>query len=47
MVVLSRNYLNNTQYKYLNNDESDPDNKTLDYKSGEGDIRLRYEGTVI
>ena len=47
MVVLSRNYLNNTQYKYLNNDESDPDNKTYDYQSGEGDIRLRYERTVV
>ena len=47
MVVLSRNYLNNTQYKYLNNDDSDPDNKTYDYDSGEGDIRLRYERTVV
>jgi hypothetical protein len=47
MVVLSRNYLNNTQYKYLNNDESDPANKTFDYQSGEGDIRLRYERTVV
>lgn len=47
MVVLSRNYLNNTQYKYLNNDDSNPANKTYDYQSGEGDIRLRYERTVI
>jgi hypothetical protein len=47
MVVLSRNYLNNTQYKYLDNDESDPSNKIFDYKSGEGDIRLRYERTVV
>jgi hypothetical protein len=47
MVVLSRNYLNNTQYKYLNNDESDINNKTYDYQSGEGDIRLRYERTVV
>jgi hypothetical protein len=47
MVVLSRNYLNNTQFKYLNNDDSDPDNLTFDYKSGEGDIRLRYERTVV
>jgi len=47
MIVLSRNYLNNTQFKYLNNDDSDPDNKTLDYNSGEGDIRLRYERTVV
>ena len=47
MVVLSRNYLNNTQYKYLNNDDSDPANQIFDYKSGEGDIRLRYESTYI
>lgn len=47
MLVLSRNYLNNTQFKYLNNDDSDPGNKILDYNSGEGDIRLRYERTVV
>jgi len=47
MLVLSRNYLNNTQFKYLNNDDTNPDNLTYDYKSGEGDIRLRYESTVI
>ncbi|MDF1560178.1 MAG: TonB-dependent receptor [Bacteroidales bacterium] len=47
MVVLSRNYLNNTQYKYLDNNDSDPDNKIFDYQSGEGDIRLRYERTVV
>jgi hypothetical protein len=47
MLVISRNYLNNTQYKYLNNDESDPANKTYDYQSGEGDIRSRYERTVV
>ncbi|NLE34250.1 MAG: TonB-dependent receptor [Bacteroidales bacterium] len=47
MFVLSRNYLNNTQFKYLNNDDSDPANKTYDYQSGEGDIRLRYERTVV
>jgi len=47
MFVLSRNYLNNTQFKYLNNDDSNPDNKTYDYQSGEGDIRLWYERTVV
>lgn len=47
MFMLSRNYLNNTQFKYLNNDDSNPDNKTYDYQSGEGDIRLRYERTVV
>ncbi|MCJ7821426.1 MAG: carboxypeptidase-like regulatory domain-containing protein, partial [Bacteroidales bacterium] len=42
MLVLSRNYLNNTQFKYLDNIETDV-NRILDYNSGEGDIRLRYE----
>ena len=46
MVVLSRNYLNNKEIKYQDNIESDA-NKTLDYTSGEGDIRLRYEGTRV
>ncbi len=45
MIVLSRNYLNNTQYKYADNVENEG-NKILDYQSGEGDIRLRYEGNV-
>ncbi len=45
MLVLSRNYLNNNQFKYLNNVETDV-NRILDYKSGEGDIRLRYEGLI-
>jgi len=44
--VLSRNYLNNSQYKYLNNIETDA-NKTLNYLSGEGEIKVRYERTVI
>jgi hypothetical protein len=44
--VLSRNYLNNSQYKYINNIES-PDNKILDYLSGEGEIKARYERTII
>jgi hypothetical protein len=44
--VLSRNYLNNTQYKYINNIEVDS-NKVLDYLSGEGDIKARYEKTII
>ena len=43
--VLSRNYLNNLQYKYLNNIKSDS-NKLLDYLSGEGEIKLRYERTI-
>ncbi len=44
--VLSRNYLNNTQYKYMNNVEVDS-NKVLDYLSGEGEIKARYEKTII
>ena len=45
MLVLSRNYLNNIQFKYLDNIEVQA-NKLLDYRSGEGDIRLRYEGNM-
>ncbi len=44
--VLSRNYLNNSQYKYRNNIEADT-NKVLDYLSGEGEIKSRYERTII
>ena len=44
--VLSRNYLNNTQYKYEDNIEADT-NKVLDYFSGEGEIKARYERTII
>jgi hypothetical protein len=44
--VLSRNYLNNTQYKYFNNVESDT-NKILDYQSGEGEIKARYERIIL
>jgi outer membrane receptor for ferrienterochelin and colicin len=44
--VLSRNYLNNSQQKYLNNAEADT-NKLLDYLSGEGEIKARYERTII
>lgn len=44
--VLSRNYLNNSQYKFRNNIEADT-NKTLDYLSGEGEIKARYERTIL
>jgi outer membrane receptor for ferrienterochelin and colicin len=44
--VLSRNYLNNSQYKFLNNVEADT-NKTLDYLSGEGEIKARYERIIL
>jgi len=42
-LVLSRNMLSNKQYKYLNNDESNADNKTIDYSSFEIENKLRYE----
>lgn len=42
-LVASRNYLDNRQYKYLENDESSPDNKIFDYKSTEAENKLRYE----
>jgi hypothetical protein len=43
--VVSRNHLNNTSYKYINNDESKPENKILDYNSQEIENKLRYEVT--
>ena len=44
--VLSRNYLNNSQYKYLDNVKTDS-NRLLDYLSGEGEIKARYERTIL
>ncbi|MCX6301470.1 MAG: TonB-dependent receptor [Bacteroidia bacterium] len=44
--VLSRNYLNNSQYKYAGNVEADT-NKILDYLSGEGEIKSRFERTIL
>ncbi|MEE4114860.1 MAG: TonB-dependent receptor [Marinilabiliaceae bacterium] len=40
--ILSRSYLNNKQYKYLGNTEVESD-KLLDFKSGEGENKFRYE----
>ena len=40
--ILSRSYLNNNQYKYLGNTEVESD-KLLDFKSGEGENKFRYE----
>jgi hypothetical protein len=42
-LVLSRNMLFNGSSKYLNNDESDPNNQTLDYSSYETENKIRYE----
>lgn len=43
--VLSRNMLNNEAEKYFKNDDSDPDNLILDYKSQEIENKLRIENT--
>ena len=42
-LVISRNMLFNEAYKYLNNNENDPNGKTLDYSSYETENKLRYE----
>jgi len=44
-VALSRNMLDNESTKYLENDDSKPENKTLDYKSWEIENKLRVENT--
>lgn len=44
-LVVSRNHLNNRAYKYLNNDDSSPSNKILDYKSSETENKVRVENT--
>jgi hypothetical protein len=44
--VLSRNYLNNTQFKYMDNIERDS-LLVLDYRSGEGENKLRYESVYL
>ena len=41
--VVSRNEFNNDFVKYANNDDSDPDNLTLDYNSKEIDNKFRVE----
>lgn len=43
--VLSRNYLNNQQYKDIDNVKTDS-SRILDYLSGEGEIKARYERTI-
>jgi hypothetical protein len=44
--VLSRNYLNNSQYKFAGNFVADT-NRILDYISGEGEIKARFERTIF
>lgn len=43
-LVVSRNHLNNSAYKYLDNNEDSL--KILDYKSDEIETKLRYENTI-
>lgn len=45
-VFLSRDVLNNGAYKYLNNDDSRPENQILDYESRETGNRFRYEASI-
>ena len=44
--VVSRNYLNNTQFKYQDNNPVDS-LLLLDYKSGEGESKIRYESVYF
>jgi len=44
--VVSRNYLNNSAQKYVDNDESIEANKLLDYQSTEAENKIRLEETI-
>lgn len=44
-IIVSRIHLNNRSFKYLNNDESLPQNKILDYVSQEIENKIRIENT--
>ncbi|EMS32070.1 TonB-dependent receptor [Mariniradius saccharolyticus AK6] len=45
--ILSRNMLNNRQYKYAQNDESSPANLLFDYTSQESENKFRAENSVF
>ncbi|WP_201301048.1 TonB-dependent receptor [Sunxiuqinia indica] len=45
-IVFSRSHLNNSAVKYLDNDYSSEENKTLDYISEEIENKLRYENST-
>lgn len=45
-VVTSRNHLYNQAIKYKNNDDSNPENLTLNYESEESENKLRIEHTT-
>ena len=44
-LVVSRNQLHNRSYKFQNNDDSNPNNKILDYVSEEIENKIRLEDT--
>ncbi len=44
-LTVSRNHLNNSAYKYLDNNESSEQNKILDYNSEEIENKIRAENT--
>jgi hypothetical protein len=46
LLVGSRNHLNNRAFKFRNNDESNPNNKLLDYISDEIENKFRFEHTL-
>jgi hypothetical protein len=45
--ILSRNMLNNRSFKYLNNDNSNPDNLLFDYTSQESENKFRAENSIF
>lgn len=44
--IISNNRLHNQAVKYLNNDDSDPNNKILDYNSDEIETKFRFENVT-
>ncbi len=44
-IVASRSHLNNSSYKYFENDDSSENNKILDYTSEEIENKFRFENT--
>jgi hypothetical protein len=45
-VVISRNHLNNSALKYLDNDDSSEENKMFDYSSEEIETKFRFENNT-
>ncbi|CAN5373255.1 TonB-dependent receptor [soil metagenome] len=46
-IILSRNMLNNTSTKFLDNNNAVPSNLILDYNSAESENKARFESTII